>query len=460
MTRRVFHLGQAFLPTGFAADVRVEVDGGTVVSVEAGASASGCTTLSGIAVPGMPNLHSHAFQRGMAGLAERRGPEAGPGSGDSFWTWRAVMYGFLGRLSPDDVEAIAAQAYIEMLESGLTVVGEFHYLHHGPDGRPYADPAEMAGRLVRAAAAVGIGLTILPAYYARGGFGDAPPGPGQRRFVTDPDGFGRLLERTRAHAAAWPGTVVGVAPHSLRAAPPDHLPAVVALAEGGPVHIHAAEQVREVEECLAATGRRPVEILLDLLPREGRCCLIHATHMTQAETAGLARSGMVAGLCPVTEASLGDGIFPGEAFLKAGGRFGIGTDSNVAIDAVGELRGLEYSQRLGGRARNVMTTMPGESTGTRLFAEALAGGAAALAQFMGAIAPGARADLVLLDADHPVFAAAGPETWLDAWLFCGSRELVRTVVAGGEIVVENGRHRDRERVASRYRAVMKRLRDA
>lgn len=445
-------LAEALLPDGFARDVRVELDDdGTILAVEAERPAGGAETLAGIALPGLANLHSHAFQRGMAGLAERRSP-----ADDGFWTWREVMYRFLAVLSPDDVEAIAAFAYLEMLERGFTAVGEFHYLHHDVDGRPYADRAEMAGRVVAAARATGIGLTLLPSFYARGGFG-APLGDGQKRFATDLDGFAALLERTRAHAGRLPGTPVGVAPHSLRAVPPEGLAAMAALAPEGPIHIHAAEQVREVEDCLAATGRRPVEFLLDEAGPDRRWCLIHATHMTPAETARLAGSGAVAGLCPITEASLGDGIFPGPAYLAAGGRFGVGSDSNIDIDAAGELRQLEYSQRLGLRGRNLMTTAPGESTGRRLFAEALAGGAQALAQPVGAIAPGRRCDLVLLDPDHPAFAGAGPETRLDAWIFSGGREAVATVVAGGRVVVRDGRHVAREPILRRYRDTMRRL---
>ncbi len=452
MGRSLF-LQHARLPDGFARDVRVRVEAGLIVAVEPGAVREAADeALPGIALPGLPNLHSHAFQRGMAALAERRGP-----AHDSFWTWREVMYGFLARLSPDDVEAIAEQAYLEMLESGFTSVGEFHYLHNDVDGRPYGDPAELAGRIVAAAARVGIGLTLLPAFYARGGFGEVSPSEGQRRFLTRLDGFARLVERSREHAVHRPGTRVGVAPHSLRAVPPGDLAAVAALSPDGPVHIHAAEQVREVEDCLAATGRRPVELILDEAGVDANWCLIHATHMSDAEIAALARSEGVAGLCPVTEASLGDGVFAGPAYLAAGGRFGIGTDSNVAIDAAGELRLLEYSQRLLRRGRNLMTTEPGGSTGTRLFDEALAGGARALAQPAGALAPGLRADIVILDGDHPAFAAAGPESWLDAWVFSGGSAAVGTVIAGGVTVVEGGRHRDREAVSRLYRETMRRV---
>ena len=445
-----FLLPHALLPAGFAQDVRIVVDQGLIVSVEPG-QAGEARRLAGIAVPGLPNLHSHAFQRGMAGLGERRGQGA-----DSFWTWREVMYRFLARLSPDDVEAIAAFAYVEMLERGFTTVGEFHYLHNDIDGLTFSDPAEMSGRIVAAAEAVGIGLTLLPAVYVQGGFGGRLPHPGQVRFVNDLDAFGRLLEGARAHASRLPGARVGIAPHSLRAVDPSRLRAVEALAPDGPIHIHAAEQVAEVEECVAATGKRPVRLLLDH-GIDARWCLVHATQMLPEETLALAGSGAVAGLCPITEASLGDGVFDGLRFLNAGGRFGIGSDSNVDIDAAGELRQLEYSQRLIHRGRNLMTTQAGESTGHRLLVEALAGGAQALAQPIGRIEAGCRADIVVLDFDHPAFAASGQTSWLDAWLFAGGRDAVSTVVCGGQVVVERGRHVAREAVAARYRATMRQV---
>lgn len=451
MIRRL-HLDHALLPDGFAAEVGLTIADGRIASLAIGARDPAATHLPGIAVPGLPNLHCHAFQRGMAGLAERRGP-----ADDTFWTWREVMYRFLGRLSPDDVEAIAALAYLEMLERGFTAVGEFHYLHHDPDGRPYEDTAELAGRIVAAAEATGIGLTLLASFYAQGGFGGAPPTAGQRRFITGPDGFERLLAGTREHARQAPGTKVGIGPHSLRAVTPEALRRVVALAPEGPIHIHVAEQVGEVEACLAWSGRRPVEWLLDETAVDGRWCLIHATHMTSRETARLAASGAVAGLCPLTESSLGDGVFDGPRFLEGGGAFGVGTDSNIDIDAAGELRQLEYAQRLGRLGRNLMTTREGESTGARLLAEALRGGAKALAQPMGAIAPGLRADIVVLDAEHPALAAASPATWLDAWIFSGGRDLVTSVVAGGRLVVSGGRHYAREAIVARYRGAVARL---
>lgn len=453
--RRTLFFDHALLPSGWARGVRVEVADGTITSVAADAARDGADHFAGIAITGLPNVHSHAFQRGMAGLAERRGP-----AGDSFWTWREVMYRFVGQLTPDDVEAIAAYAYIDMLEAGFTSVGEFHYLHHDTDGRPYADLGELAARIAAAAALTGIGLTLLPSFYAYGGVGGAEPKPGQRRFLNDPDRFLALVERSRAIVAALPDANVGIAPHSLRAVTPDTLAAVVSASPQGPIHIHAAEQVLEVEECVATLGSRPVQWLIDKAGIGPRWCLIHATHMTPDETHGLAASGAVAGLCPLTEASLGDGIFDGARYLAEGGRFGIGTDSNIQIDVAAELRQLEYGQRLAQRARNVMTLQEGESAGRRLFEAATAGGAQALARSVGAIERGRRADIVVLDANHPDLAGGGDDTWLDIFIFVIGRTAVKTVLVGGETMVEEGRHRRREQIAARYKTVVARLANA
>jgi formiminoglutamate deiminase len=441
----------ALLPSGWARDVRIALADGSIVSLASGAAQDGAERIAGIAVPGLPNLHCHAFQRGMAGLAEHRGPSA-----DSFWTWREVMYRFLDRLTPDDVEAIAAFAYMEMLEAGFTSVGEFHYLHHDPNGRPYNDIGEMTARIVAAATETGIGLTLLPSFYAYGGFGGAPPAAGQRRFLNDPERFLRLVERTRAIAATLPGTQVGIAPHSLRAVTPETLRTVCDACPEGPIHIHAAEQTREVDECIASLGERPVEWLLHHADVGPRWCLVHATHTTEREVRALAASGAVAGLCPLTEASLGDGIFDAAGYLAAGGAFGIGTDSNIQIDAAAELRQLEYGQRLARRARNVMT-VGAESTGRRLFDTALSSGAQALQRPVRGLAAGQRADIVVLAHDHPDLVARKDDAWLDAWIFVVGRAAVRTVLTGGEAVVAEGRHRMRPAIASRYKATLARV---
>jgi formiminoglutamate deiminase len=447
-----FLFDHALLPGGWARDVRVDVHDGAIVAVRPAAPHGGAERVAGIAIPGLPNLHCHAFQRAMAGLAERRGP-----AHDSFWTWREVMYGFLAALTPDDVEAIAAFAYMEMLEAGFTSVGEFHYLHHDVDGRPFADIGEMAARVAAAATQAGIGLTLLPSFYANGGFGGAAGTHGQRRFLNGPDAFLKLLARTREIAAGVPDATVGVAPHSLRAVTPASLRAVVEAGGSGPLHIHAAEQTKEVDDCVAALGRRPVAWLMDNVDIGPRWCLVHATHMDAAETARLAASGAVAGLCPLTEANLGDGVFPADTFLAAGGRFGIGSDSNIAVDAAAELRQLEYAQRLTRRARNVLAEHAGQSTGRRLYDAALAGGAQALGRRIGSLEAGRRADIVVLSPEHPDLAGRRDDAWLDAYVFVGGATMVQTVMAGGTAVVKDGRHRARTTVEERYRRVVTRL---
>ncbi|MBX9627126.1 MAG: formimidoylglutamate deiminase [Gemmataceae bacterium] len=437
----------ALLPGGWADRVRLTVADGLITQVETGVEPGPGDDRHGPAVPGLPNLHSHTFQRAMAGLAERRGEAAD----DNFWTWREAMYRFVDRLGPDDVEAVAALAFAEMLETGFTRVGEFHYLHHDPAGRPYADPAETAARVAAAAAATGIGLTLLPCFYAHATFGGLPPTPGQRRFVTAPDAFARLVDASRRAVRDLPGAVVGVAPHSLRAVTPDELREVVPLAGGGPVHIHAAEQTREVDDCLAWSGRRPVEWLLEHQPLDARWCLIHATHTTPTELAGIAARGAGAGLCPITEANLGDGVFAARAFLDAGGQFGIGTDSNVLIDAAGELRQLEYAQRLVARRRNVLALAEQPSTGRALFEAAYRGGSRALGASGGGLAVGQPADLVTLDLDHVAFIGRGGDSLLDAWVFATRSGAVESVWVRGRRVVAGGRYVAREAIERRFR---------
>ncbi|HWK67563.1 MAG TPA: formimidoylglutamate deiminase [Rhizobiaceae bacterium] len=440
----------ALLPNGWRNNVRIVVERGRILSAEADAEPAPGDDRQSVVLPGMPNLHSHAFQRGMAGLAETRGPGA-----DSFWSWREVMYRFALMMTPDEVEAVAAQLYVEMLEAGFTRVGEFHYLHHDRDGRPYANIAEMAGRIVAAAAATGIGLTLLPVFYAHSGFGGARPSAGQRRFVNTLDTFGSLLEGSARAARKIEGSVVGVAPHSLRAVTPDELAAVARLLPSGPIHIHIAEQMREVEDCLAWSGARPVEWLLGNAEIDGRWCLIHATHMTDGETRAMAASGAVAGLCPVTEANLGDGTFTAAAFLADGGRFGVGSDSNVLIGVADELRQLEYSQRLLHRARNVLAE-PGQSNGRALFDGARAGGAAALGNGQSEIGFGQSADFVSLDLERPSFAGKTGDAVIDAWVFADGKA-IDCVWVRGKKLVEGGRHHLRDRIAERYRSVMRNL---
>ncbi|RUW22286.1 formimidoylglutamate deiminase [Mesorhizobium sp. M4B.F.Ca.ET.215.01.1.1] len=438
---------QALLPDGWNNNVRIRLAGGRVAAVEPGASLLPGDERHAVLVPGMPNLHSHAFQRGMAGLAELRGPSA-----DSFWSWREVMYRFALSMTPDQVEAVAAQLYIEMLEAGFSRVGEFHYLHHDRDGKPYGNIAEMAERIAAAAGATGIALTLLPVFYAHSSFGGAAPNEGQRRFINDVERFGRLLEKSRESVRSLDQAVVGVAPHSLRAATLDELNAVTAMAPDGPIHIHIAEQTKEVEDCIAWSGARPVEFLLGHAEVDRRWCLIHATHMTETETVRMGESGAIAGLCPITEANLGDGTFAAPLFVEHGGRFGVGSDSNVLIGLPDELRQLEYSQRLAHRARNVLA-VAGGSTGRALFDATLDGGSTALGTGPARIAVGASADFVSLDQNHPSLAGKTGDAILDAWIFANGTS-VDCVWVHGKKQVSGGRHIGREAIAERFRAVM------
>jgi formiminoglutamate deiminase len=450
---QALHFATALLPEGWCDDVRVEIENGVLTKVLPDSGPAASDERHAIAVAGMPNVHSHAFQRAMAGLAEHRNAEA-----DDFWTWREAMYAVALAVTPDDVEAIAAELYVEMLEAGFTRVGEFHYLHHDRDGAPYGDRAEMAKRILAAAEETGIAMTLLPVFYAHGDFGGAPTVAGQRRFVSDVDGFARLLEESRAAAAALGGATVGVAPHSLRAATPEELASVLALADGGPVHIHVAEQVREVEACVAWSGQRPAEWLLANADVGPEWCLIHATHTTPWETEAVAASGAAVGLCPITEANLGDGMFNGQLFLLRGGRFGIGSDSNVLIDVAAELRQLEYSQRLRNRTRNIVTA-DGKSTGRVLHDEAVSGGANALGQATAGIAPGAAADIVSLRPDRIMLEGRTGDRILDGWIFASTEPVVDCVWARGVKQVEGGLHRRREAVRERFRKAMRRLSD-
>jgi formimidoylglutamate deiminase len=447
----LLHARHALTADGWQSDVTVAVEGGRIASITAGIHGAGQAV--GVLLPAPVNLHSHTFQRAMAGMTEKRG--AGR---DSFWTWRDLMYRFLDHLTPEQVQAIAALAMVEMAEAGYAAVAEFHYLHHQSGGAPHADLAEMSGRITAAAAETGLGLTLLPVLYQRGGCDGRALGPGQVRFGNDPDRFARLVEGAAAHLAQLPGdAVLGVAPHSLRAVTVEGLALATTLRPEAPVHIHLAEQVAEVEELLAHTGARPVEWLLAHAPVDGRWCPIHCTQMTPAETEGLARSGAVAGLCPVTEANLGDGIFDGVNWASAGGAFGVGTDSNLQITLTGELRLYEYSQRLRDRGRAMLAT-DACSTGRALWEGAAKGGAQAAGRASGAIAPGMWADLMALDAEALTLEGRVGDELLDAAIFAGGDGLVTDLWSAGRHIVTGGRHIARDAVERRYRATMAALR--
>lgn len=475
MSSRQFHAENAWFAGGWRRGVRFEVDSGryypgALLEVQPDVPADGAEILGQWIVPGMPNLHSHAFQRAMAGLAECRGDPA-----DSFWTWREVMYAFAGKLGPDDLRAIATQLYVEMLKAGYTQVCEFHYLHQQADGKAYADPAAMSLALIEAAQEAGIGLTLLPTLYMTGGFDGRPLGERQRRFAHDVDGYLRLLERLRLLESAH--LRIGVALHSLRAVPEDAMHAVLEGIDGMaqtrssapgsmmPIHIHIAEQIGEVQDCLAVRNARPVEWLLDHAPVDARWCLVHATHLNDNELGRLAASRATVGLCPTTEANLGDGVFPLKNWLDAGGSLGIGSDSQISVSPVEELRWLEYAQRLLTRHRNISASEAEPSTGTVLYGSALHGGANAsgmpIGSFMGGDpelpSVGNRADLLVLDETSPLLAGRDASNLIDTWIFAGNSSLVRDVMVNGDWVVRDFRHRDEARIAARYRAVIARL---
>jgi formimidoylglutamate deiminase len=440
------------LASGWASPGRVVVDTeGTIAAVGIGPAADASLRLPGYVLPGMANVHSHAHHRGLVGWADRF-TDGGPAT---LWSWRETMYRHLAALTPDDLQAYATLAYVEMLRRGYTSVGEFHYIHHDSGGARYADPAEMSRRIVAAASEAGIALTLLPTLYTSGGVGRDPE-PEQRRFVTGLDEYVALVQSLEALAAAEPLFRIGVAPHSLRAVRPSELAELLRARPSGPVHIHAAERTEEVEEVTAGLGAPPVAWLLNNAGVNERWCVIHATHMTAAELGGLAASGAVAGVCPLTEANLADGRFELATFRRGGGRIAVGTDANHAIDLAGELRMLEYSQRLHSHRRETLLA-PGEtSVGQLLHRLALTGGTRALAQPAGVIAAGARCDLVELDADHPALVGQTPETALDAWIFSSASEtVVRTVLVGGRVVVSDGRHPREEAARRRVGAAMR-----
>ena len=444
----------ALLPSGWARDVLLRWDAtGALVEVSAGAACPpGTPRAAGPLVPALPNLHSHAFQRGFAGLTEFRGQAQ-----DSFWSWRELMYRFAGRLTPESLEQIATGLYVEMLEAGYTQVCEFQYVHHQPDGRPYAHDAAMCQAVLRAARTAGIGITLLPVLYQASGFGGQAPSQGQRRFIRSTASMLSLLEQTlgeisrrKADSTQNPSLErLGLAPHSLRAVTPQALAEALAglhaLDASAPVHIHIAEQTKEVDDCLAWSGQRPVEWLLDHAPVDARWCLVHATHMSDAEYQRAAAAGAVAGLCPSTEANLGDGVFDLPRWRDAGGVWGIGSDSHICVNAAEEVMLLEYSQRLTRRARNVGATEAQPDTATAVWLQAVAGGAQASGVPVVGLAAGQRADFVVLDADHLALSGLPPEQALAAHVFASSRTsaLAQTWV-GGVCLVHEGRRAGRE----------------
>ena len=443
---------QAKLSTGWASNVRVTHADGRITDIAPNQTPDAHDTCVDTLLPALANLHSHSFQRAMAGMTEYR--MAGK---DSFWTWRDLMYRFTANLTPEHIEAIAAFVFLEMQEAGYASVGEFHYLHHQAGGTPYADLGELSGRIAAAAATTGIGLTHLPVLYTYGGAGQAPLQDGQARFGNSVDRFNDLVAKAREVVAHLPADCrVGIAPHSLRATSPDDLKAVLAAHTAGPVHIHIAEQPKEVADISAWLGARPVDWLLANAEVTTNWSLIHATHMTADETLKMAKSGAVAGLCPVTEANLGDGPFNGPSYLEAGGAFGVGSDSNVLISLTEELRTLEYSQRLRDVARNVMVVSEG-SVGDTIYTGAAKGGAQALGRGAGEIAVGELADIVAIDGAAPSMCALRQDQILDGLVFAAKDDVVTDVWSAGRHAVQSGRHVKRDDIVAAYKLAMQSL---
>lgn len=448
----VLHAKNAWLPQGWESDVELDVVNGQLLRVDEDRPTGEVASLGRWILPGMPNLHSHAFQRAMAGLAERQS-----NAEDSFWTWREVMYAFAGSVGPEELCTIATQLYVEMLEAGYTQVCEFHYLHHRPDGSHYADPAQMSLALIEAARTAGIGLTLLPTLYLTGGFDGRGLSERQRRFGHALDDYQRLLQRLIGMESST--LRIGAALHSLRAVPADAMKVVLnsGLVDARPIHIHIAEQLGEVQDCLALRNARPVDWLLDHASVDARWTLVHATHLSESEIARLAISGAVAGLCPTTEANLGDGLFPLKSYLDAGGILGIGSDSHISVSPLEELRWLEYGQRLATRHRNIAVSESSSSVGETLWGDALYGGAQASGQAIASLEVGMRADLLVLDESVPTLAGRDSTHMLDSLIFAGNRNPVRDVMVAGEWVVRDFQHRDRQRTAENYRTTVERL---
>lgn len=444
---KILFFDRAFVRGQWQQNVRLVVQNGIILSLDVGVAIDGAEHVRGLAIPAMANAHSHAFQRSFAGLCEYK-----PVGQSDFWSWRKAMYAFASRMTPQHLQAVAAELYLECLMAGYSHIGEFHYLHNAHMGQENA----MAQALFNAADEVGIGLTLLPVHYQSAGFDCADLSAEQRGFSLS---FERM-ESLREGAAKSIGDKhrLGHCFHSLRAVPATYMQEVMQSVKAGePVHIHIAEQKQEVDDCLAATGKRPVEWLLENMPVNENWCLVHATHMSEHEVSGLAKSGAVAALCPTTEANLGDGIFPLADFLACGGRIAIGSDSHVCRDPLEELQLLEYSQRLKETHRTVACTDVSPHVGTTLYTQAAMGGFGVLGVNAGEIAVGARADIVILDGEHPALVAKPLEYIFDSLIFAGARGAIKHVMVAGEWHVWAGHHDKYNETTERFRATMREL---
>lgn len=448
---------RALLADGWATDVGIDISDGHIVTIRPGAVAESAAEKLGTVIPPMANTHCHAFQRAMAGLSEFKSSAS-----DSFWTWRDIMYRHAASISPDDLQSIAAQLYVEMLKAGYSGVGEFHYVHHQAGGEPYAERAMMSRAVLSAADMAGIGITLLPVLYASSGFDGAPLGSAQARFGNRLDGYAEIVQSLIVDCRDAQTQRLGIALHSLRAVPTEMITEALTLTESidalAPIHIHIAEQQLEVEQCLANRGARPIAWLADTIGLDQRWCLVHATHVDDSELQSISESHASISLCPTTEANLGDGIFPLHKWLALNGHFSIGSDSNTSVSPVEELRWLEYGQRLTRHQRNIATSETQPSTGLNLYQRALSGGERALRQGIGGLRKGARADLLVLDDDHPLLAETPSSGVMDTYIFNGNRNLVQHLMVAGRWQIRDGQHKREGIIARDFRKVMKRLR--
>jgi len=458
MTKKVW-AASALLANGWSSQVEITIDdSGNIEDIRSGVEYQQGERYE-VLIPGIPNVHSHAHQRAMSGLGEKANI-ASDGSSDSFWSWRKVMYHYLERIQPEHLQHISSQLYLEMLKHGYTCVGEFQYLHHDHSGKAYHNRAEMSLQCLQAANEVGLGFTALPVLYRYGGFGDAEALDGQKRFLNDADGFVEIVNSLQLACKANGNYSVGIAPHSLRAVNRELLANVIeqlGVDKLAAIHVHVAEQRKEVDDCLAWSAQRPVEWLMNHFEIDTNWCLIHATHMTDAETSALAKSGGVAGICPVTEGNLGDGFFNAVDYFQCNGNWAIGSDSHTTTNPVEELRWFEYGQRLLSGKRNVLVSEQHRHTGRNLLEGIWHGGALACGRKIGKIKSGYRADFVVLDGSNPRLYSRCEDELLDSWIFSGSDNLVKHVYVGGKHVIDNGRHLNEETIAQNFRSTIDQL---
>ncbi|SET21846.1 formimidoylglutamate deiminase [Thalassotalea agarivorans] len=411
---------------------------------------------SGPVVPGLINCHSHAFQRAFAGFSEQ-----GSEGQDSFWTWRKIMYQFLAQISDVEAHIIAKQLYIEMLKAGYTSVAEFHYLHHQQTGEPYPALAQMAKALFDAAQESGIGITMLPVLYQYSGFGEKAPLDGQKRFINTTEQFNQLVTDCYELSKQYNNANVGIAPHSLRAtnfaAIEQAVKHVRSLDSKAPIHVHIAEQTQEVDDCIAHSGKRPVQWLCEQLSLDANWCLIHATHITADERKAIIDTGAVAGICPTTEANLGDGVFPTAEFMQEGGTIAIGSDSHISVNAVEEIRWLEYAQRLTRRQRAVLANKAQASVGLNLWQAANRGGALATNKNTGVLAVGKQADLLVLDQQLLGRYAQSDEHLLDSFVFATGEQAITDVMVNGQWVIRDKKHDLETQSHEAFSALLQRL---